>query len=440
MGIDISLEQIKKYKNEYNKNPENKLIEKAIVKEGLKKACLNKNVIEENKMEFNIELPDAKKLDQKGSFRCWMFGGINMIKRNVADNLNIDYKDIDLSTNYIAFFDRFEKSNTIYENIIKLENIEQEYILSERIVERGVKETGYYEWFASIVNKYGIIPNEYYPNSFESDEVETTTIIVAEKIKKDVSKLIQAKKAGKTTEELRNQKEQFLQENFELLCKIYGEPVTEFDFEYTDKTGQKHTYHNMTPLKFKNKFLTIDLDEFVSVADYDMFNKTYNNVYSVKYEENVYGKSSPFFLNIPITEIKELVIKQLKDGIPVFFGALEKKYTNYEFGVFDKRVYSYDKMLGLESLTRREAYDFGELCFSHVMSFTGVQVENGKSVRWKIEDSYKMDYPKNGTYVMNDNFFDEFVVIVAVNKKYLSNEQLELLNKPKIKTPVEDVY
>jgi len=53
------------------------------------------------------------------------------------------------------------------------------------------------------------------------------------------------------------------------------------------------------------------------------------------------------------------------------------------------------------------------------MTFTGVNLIDNKPQRWKVEDSYGNGGKINGYYIMNDNFFDEFVLSIVVDKKYL---------------------
>lgn len=45
MDEQISLEQIKKFREIYNSNPQNKIIENAITKNGLENACINRDII-----------------------------------------------------------------------------------------------------------------------------------------------------------------------------------------------------------------------------------------------------------------------------------------------------------------------------------------------------------------------------------------------------------
>ena len=146
MDNQISLQQINNFSKEYNKDTANKIIEDKITQHGIENTCINHDIIKENPPIFNIELPESKRYHQKESHKCWIFAGINTIKRNVAQNLNIDIMDLELSDNYIAFFDKLEKSNNTYENIIALENTDLTYVRKENILKFCVSEGGYWQY------------------------------------------------------------------------------------------------------------------------------------------------------------------------------------------------------------------------------------------------------------------------------------------------------
>lgn len=194
MEDQISLEQIEKFRKIYNSNKNNKIIENAITKNGLENACINRDVIIENQSVFNIELPESKRYDQQDSWRCWIYGGLNLIKHNIAKNLNMNVMDLELSNNHIAFFDRLEKSNNTYENIINLENIEFDYLYKEDTLKYCVSEGGYWDMFVAIVEKYGILPYSYNPNVVESTNYEKVEYLYTEKVKKDIIELLDLKK------------------------------------------------------------------------------------------------------------------------------------------------------------------------------------------------------------------------------------------------------
>lgn len=440
MENQISIEQIKKFRKNYNSDKTNKIIENAITKNGLENACINRDIIIENQPIFNIELPESKRYDQKDNWRCWIFGGLNLIKHNIAKNLDMNVMDLELSNNHIAFYDRLEKSNNAYENIINLDNVDFDYLHKDEALKFCVSEGGYWDMFVSIVNKYGIIPYSYNPDTVESTAMQRVEYLYTEKIKKDILKLIDLKKNGIDINILREEKNKCLQENYILLCKIYGEPTVEFDFEYKDKNGNYKKIENLTPIEFKNRFLDLKLENFVTIGNIPMYNKEYYKVYQKKHLGSVYGKSYVKYLNLPIEDLKELTIKQLKDNLPVYMGAHILKFRDKKSGVLDTRLYNYEDTLGLKTLSKEEALNLYDISMHHIMAFTGVNLIDNKPQRWKIEDSYGDKEKVNGYYVMNDNFFNEFVLSVVIDKKYLTEKQLRLLDQEPIEFGVEDPF
>ena len=189
----IDLEDIKKFSKKYNSNPNNKIIENAIINNGLEKTCLNRQILIENQPIYNIELPESKRLDQESSRKCWIYAGINMIKKNIADNLKVDVTKIDLSDNYIAFFDKLEKANNFYEILIHIEDTSFENLNQLNLFKYPVVEGGYWEGFYTIINKYGIVPLAYMPNTISSMASTAMEELYTEKVKKDALEIIEMK-------------------------------------------------------------------------------------------------------------------------------------------------------------------------------------------------------------------------------------------------------
>ena len=65
---------------------------------------------------------------------------------------------------------------------------------------------------------------------------------------------------------------------------------------------------------------------------------------------------------------------------------------------------------------------------NHAMVLTGVNLIDGQSDKWKIENSWGKENGHNGYYVASDSWFDSYVYQAVVHKKYLSDKALEALN------------
>lgn len=121
-------------------------------------------------------------------------------------------------------------------------------------------------------------------------------------------------------------------------------------------------------------------------------------------------------------------------------GAHIRKFRDTKSGILDIRLYNYEDTLDFNKLSKEEALNLYDISMHHVMTFTGVNLIDDKPQRWKIEDSYGDKKKVNGYYIMNDNFFTEFVLSVIIDKKYLSQEQLELLKQEPIEFDVEEPF
>ena len=80
--------------------------------------------------------------------------------------------------------------------------------------------------------------------------------------------------------------------------------------------------------------------------------------------------------------------------------------------------------------------EYGQTAMTHAMVFTGVDVENGKPRKWRVENSYGKTVGDNGFYLMNDSWFDEYMFEIAAPKNYLTPERLaEFKNEPIVLPP-----
>lgn len=429
---NISINKIKEFDKDYNSNKNNKIIENAIKNVGINKVCLNNDVVNNTYNVFNIELPKSKIYNQVDSERCWIHAGVNLIKNNIAKNLNIEENGYALSINYLSFLDKLEKSNTLYNKIIENDKFDLDEEIKQHYLTTSVYEGGYFEYFRSLINKYGIVPESVMPDVEASKNSLQLIRILRDKVKKDIFKLLELKKNNNTKNELYNEKEKMLNENYNILSKCLGELPIKFDYEYKDKNGKCIKISDITPIEFTNKYLTMNLNDLMGIANVPMYNKEYNKLYKKKHTENVFENSDVEFINMPINIMKELAIKHLKDGIPVYFGCDMKKMRENDLGIMDSTLYNYKEVFNIDLLTKEEALSMYDIDYQHVMLITGVHIEDDKIIRWKIEDSYGDKVHKDGYYIMNDNFFDDFVIEVMIDKKYLSKEQLELFNQKPI--------
>ena len=64
--------------------------------------------------------------------------------------------------------------------------------------------------------------------------------------------------------------------------------------------------------------------------------------------------------------------------------------------------------------------------------------ENGKPNRWRVENSWGKEPGKDGYYVMTDEWFNEYMFRLVVDKKYIPAEILKVLDEKPTMLPAWD--
>lgn len=118
----------------------------------------------------------------------------------------------------------------------------------------------------------------------------------------------------------------------------------------------------------------------------------------------------------------------------VWFGSDVGQFVEREDGIMDLEVLQVDKLFSTKfNMSKADRLDYGESLMTHAMVLTGVNIDsNGKANRYRVENSWGEDCGKKGFFVMSDQWFDEFTYQVVIDKKYLTKEQLEMLNQEPI--------
>ena len=377
---------------------------------------------------FSIEIPTTGITNQKQSGRCWLFASMNLMREAVIKNCNLD--SFELSGNYFAFWDKFEKINFFLESVIASADLE----VGDRTLDwilQGIGDGGQWDMMVSIVKKYGVVPKSAMPETFQSSSTRYFSQFINMHLRKDAIELRQLVSEGKDPEP---RKEEMLSDYFRALSICFGEPVQEFDFEYRDKDKEFHADYHLTPQAFYEKYVGIDLSDYVSVINAPTADKPYGKTYTVQYLGNVIGGSIRY-LNLPIEDLKALTIAQMKDGELVWFGSDCGKYGDRTRGIWDQASFRYNEIFGGMdfSLTKEQRLDYRDSAMNHAMVLCGVNLdENGKPNRWKIENSWGEEAGEKGYYVASDAWFEAFTYQVIINKKYLTDEWKQALTEEPI--------
>lgn len=362
-----------------------------------------------------------------------MFAALNCMRFQVIKKQNLE--DFELSQSYPLFYDKLEKANYFLESILDTLDEPTDGRLIAHLLAAPLNDGGQWDMLCSIVEKYGLVPKTAMPESVSSSATQEMVSYMTEKLREYACVLRKGHKAGKSMEQLKKEKEAMMETVYRMLCISLGKPPRTFTFEYRDKDGNFHREENLTPKAFYEKYVGLRLDDYVSVINAPTEDKPFYRSYTVQYLGNVKEGRPVKYVNLPIEEMKQAAIAQLKDGEPVWFGCDVGKRSFRDGGLMDTGIYDVETLFDTDfPMTKAERLEYGQSLMTHAMVFQGVNLdENGKPDRWRVENSWGEEAGKKGYFVMSDRWFDEYNYQVVVNKKYLSSKALEAYEKEPVR-------
>ncbi|MGN0314842.1 MAG: aminopeptidase C [Fusicatenibacter sp.] len=425
METVITKDMLAQFEERFDADRANALAMNAVTANGISAAAKNYQMEREVTHDFSVSLEHDKVTDQKKSGRCWMFAALNVLRAGVMKNTNLD--SFELSQSYPAFYDKLEKANYFLESILNTLDEPTDGRLIAHLLRAPLNDGGQWDMLCSIVEKYGLVPKSAMPESAVSSATNEFCAYATEKLREDACILRKAYAGGVSYEELRRKKEAMLETIYDMLCICYGKPPKTFTFEYRDKDKNFHRDTNLTPKTFYEKYVGVDLKEYISLINAPTVDKPYYRSYSVEYLGNVAEGRPVRYVNLPIEELKKAAIAQMKDGEPVWFGCDVGKRLNRDGGIMDPGTFGVENLFHTTfGMTKAERLDYGQSLMTHAMVFQGVNLdEEGRPNRWQVENSWGEESGKNGYLVMSDSWFDEYMYQVVVNKKHLPKEAVE---------------
>ena len=427
---------MKEISEEFLKNVENDYLNKDIYT--IARHSLTKNKIsslirvneqtEYTRNRFSIDIKTLPVTNQKSSGRCWIFAGLNVLREKIAQKYNLE--NFELSQNYVAFFDKLEKCNFLMESVISLIGRDKDDRTLNFILTNGIEDGGQWDLFVNIVNKYGVVPKDSFPETFQSSNTREIDSLLNKIMRKFA---FEVRSMKDNFEVLENKKTKIMEDVYKILCSSFGVPPKTFNFEYVDKDKNYNIIKGLTPQEFMKDYVEVNLDEYVSIINSPTDDKPFYNTYTVNYLGNVIEGKRVLYLNEEMERFKALVISQLKDGEPVWFGSDCSKSGDRDEGVWDDLSFDIDTLFQINTQMSKEAMlDTRHSAMNHAMVITGVNLDGDKPTKWKIENSWGDEHANKGYYVATDSWFDKFVYQAVINKKYMSDMERSDLNKKPI--------
>ena len=412
----------------------NKAITNAVTNNSIKDIALNRANVGKYDHSFKFKVKVKGITDQKSSGRCWMFTSLNVLRPKAMAKFNMS--SFEFSTNYLYFYDIFEKSNLFLEGIIETRELKIDNRKVEWLFKNVVGDGGVWNSFINLADKYGIVPKEVMPETYSSEHTSMMIRLIRRKLREDA---ITLRKTEGSDKELRTHKINMLKDIYRILSLTLGEPPLEFNWRFMDKDRNITDSKAYTPKSFMKEVLgDIDFNEYIMLMDDPA--KEYYKLYEIEKDRNVMEGRNWKYINLPAAEIKQFALKSIKDNEAMYFSCDVGKQLNKDEGLLDVDNYDYESLFGVKfGMNKKERILSGESGSSHGMALVGVDTnENGNITKWLLENSWGRKSGHNGYLTMTDRWFDEYMFRLVVLKKYLDEKTVKILEQEPKKLPPWD--
>ena len=435
-GIDAKT--LKELSDSYKPTTAEKALQNVMLSKPIKELSLNQENLNELDTYFSHSVPSKGITDQKSSGRCWLFTGLNVLRAKMIASEELGA--FEFSQVYNFFYDQLEKSNLFLQGVIDTRKNPYDDRTVEWLFKNPLSDGGTFTGVADLVAKYGIVPKGVMKESYTSDNTSAFSSLLKTKLREFGLELRKAHDSGKKEKELLNIKKEQLKVVYKMLAQVYGVPPTEFTWAPKDANGKyREEPQKYTPRSFYEKYLNINLQD-----DYVMFmndpSRPYWKSYEIEYDRHVYDGHNWLYINLPIEEIKKMAIASIKDSTMMYFSCDVGKFLDSKRGTLDIDNYIYEEMFGTEfGMDKKErimTFDSGS---SHAMTLKAVDIDkDGNTVKWQVENSWGAKSGFNGTLIMTDEWFNEYMFRLVVDKKYVPAKVLDVLKQKPIMLPAWD--
>ncbi|HAA95468.1 MAG TPA: aminopeptidase, partial [Dehalococcoidia bacterium] len=298
---------------------------------------------------------------------------------------------------------------------------------------------GQWDMFTALVAKHGVVPKTAMPETESSANSARMNASLNYQTRQGAKRIRDAYSQESGLAELRRIKDEVLKVVYDILCIHLGTPPSEVDWQWKDKDGEFTRSGKLTPLEFAENYLQTDIHDYVSLVHDPRETSPMGATFTVEYLGNVVDGPAIKYLNVDIQTMKDLTLKMLQDGKPVWMGCDTGKQMHRDLGLWDADLFDYASVYGADfSLDKAARLEYHQTAMTHAMMFTGVDVVDGVPRRWRVENSWDDKVGNKGFFLMNDSWFAEYMFEIAVPKSYLTPELLKALDQEPIVLPAWD--
>ena len=427
----ISAEMLAKISDRYEGNAADKALRNALATTPINTLAMNAENAAMIDTHFSDRVRTKGITDQKSSGRCWLFTGLNVLRAKMIDKYELP--GMEFSQNYLFFYDQLEKANLFLQGVIDTKDLPFEDRKVDWLFSNPLSDGGQFTGVSNLITKYGLVPAEAMPETYQSDNTSQMANPLKLKLREYGLELREAPKS-----KVQDMKIRQLSEIYRMLALCLGEPVQEFEWTRCDKNNNIVSRKKYTPKSFYDEFIGEDLENNYVMIMNDPC-REYGKVYEIDYDRHVYDGHNWLYINLPIERIKEMAIASIKDNTAMYFSCDVGKFANSKKGVLDINNFDYESLMGVTfGMDKKERVQTHASGSSHAMTLIAVDIVEGKPVKWMVENSWGPASGYQGNYIMTDEWFNEYMFRLVVEKKYVPADVLKMLDQKPVQLPAWD--
>jgi bleomycin hydrolase len=431
----LSAGDLELLRKDFSASPAYRLAQNAVTRVAVDDVAINREIINNTAHSLSTLLDDWKVTNQERSGRCWLFAGLNLLRVGAMKKMGL--KDFEFSQNYAMFWDKIERANYFLEAIIDTADRDLDDRTVGYLLESVAGDGGQWNMFVAIVNKHGLVPKSFMPETYSSANTGRMNSVLRNLLRQGAKAVREASARGVGA--ARAEKADVLRVIHRVLCIHLGTPPESFDWQWTDKDREFHRDGVLTPQEFAAKYVELPISEYVCLVHDPRSSSPTGRTFTVEYLGNVLGAPPVTYLNVDMAVIKDIASQTLQQGEPVWFGCDVGKMMSNDYAVWDANLYDLSSVYDTAfTLDKADRLVYHETQMTHAMLFTGVDVLGGVPRRWRVENSWGADKGKDGFYTMNDSWFDEYVFEIAARRGTLPEALQQALDTKPIVLPAWD--
>ena len=430
----ITKDVLKELQSSVNLKGPDSIIARAIQNNPVDSLALDKRLANQPKI-FTYQMKKLPVTDQARSGRCWLFAGMNVLRRHMVDKYNLD--NFEFSYNYLYFYDKLEKANLFLDSMIRLADKPVQDREVQFLLKNPCPDGGQWNMVVDLAAKYGVVPLYAMPETAQSHNSRAMNRIINRILRKATAQI----RMARSKDEQEKIKMNALKEVYRVLVLSLGQPPKSFVWRYNPSKGKPSKPVRVTPEEFYRKYVGLRLEDFVYLTNAPVHPMM--KVYQVRYDRDMVDRPNMTFVNIPIDKLLKITTKAIKNNIPVWFGADVTKYDVRKKGWLNIDALRIDKLFGVDlNMSKKDFLKYDDSVPNHAMVLVGVDIDkSGNPTKFLVENSWGKKYGDAGYWTMTTKWFKNYVYAVIVPKKLIPAKILKIFKqKPTVLQPWDPMY